>query len=106
MKQQQAKAAEAQAVQKAESEAAMQRHLDLIDRLLADKDTLAAQVEDLKQAASELHSKHASAIDALKQGWAVELRKQKEAWAAAEKVHGLVLHARCLADLGSKPASL
>lgn len=86
LKQEQAQAAQAQAAQKAEAEAAMQRHLDLIDRLLADKDTLAGQVDEQKQAASDSDSKHLSAIDALKKGWAVELRKQKEAWAAAEKV--------------------
>jgi RNA processing factor Prp31 len=64
----------------------MQRHLDLIDRLLADKDALAAQVDAVKKAAAEHEVKHKAAIEALKSGWAQELRKQKEAWTAAEKV--------------------
>jgi cob(I)alamin adenosyltransferase len=84
--QEQARSAEARAAQKAESDAAMQRHLDLIDRLLADKDALAAQVEAGKRAATELEAKHAAALEALKAEWAQELRKQKEAWMVAEKV--------------------
>jgi hypothetical protein len=84
--QEHARSAEARTAQKAESDAAMQRHLDLIDRLLADKDALAAQVEAGKRAATELEAKHAAALEALKAGWAQELRKQKEAWMAAEKV--------------------
>ena len=30
-------------------------------------------------------SRHAAAVELLKEGWACELKRQKEAWAAAEK---------------------
>lgn len=30
-------------------------------------------------------SKHAAAVESLKEGWVAELKRQKEAWAAAEK---------------------
>ena len=84
--QEQANGAAARAAQKADADAAMQRHLDLIDRLLADKDALAAQVEAGKQALADAEARQAAALVALKAGWAAELRKQKEAWTAAEKV--------------------
>lgn len=63
----------------------MQRHLDLIDRLLADKDALAKQVDEAAAAVEAERGRHAAAVEALRQGWAAELRKQKEGWAAAEK---------------------
>ena len=30
-------------------------------------------------------AKHAAGVESLKEGWVVELKKQKEAWSAAEK---------------------
>lgn len=30
-------------------------------------------------------SKHAAAVESLKEGWVAELKRQKEVWAAAEK---------------------
>lgn len=74
------------AAQKDESEAALKRHLDLIDRLLADKDSLARQVDDAKEKLGNLEAKHADTVSALKAGWAQELKKQKDGWTAAEKV--------------------
>lgn len=71
---------------KQESEAALKRHLDLIDRLLADKDSLAKQVEDTKEQLADLQAKHNDTVAAMKAGWAQELKKQKDTWAAAEKV--------------------
>lgn len=65
----------------------MQRHLDLIDRLLADKEKLSKQLEDSQGSLAAQDSKHAAAVEALKAGWAKELRLQKEQWVAAEKVH-------------------
>jgi 5-azacytidine-induced protein 1 len=64
----------------------MQRHLDLIDRLLADKDVLAKQVEECNAAIEAEHGKHSASVEALKAGWSTELRKQREHWVAAEKV--------------------
>jgi 5-azacytidine-induced protein 1 len=78
--------------QRKESEMSMQRHLDLIDRLLADKDTLAQQVHDLQEGSKAREEKHSKTLDALKQGWVQELRQQKEAWAAADKVRPPAKH--------------
>jgi hypothetical protein len=78
--------------QRKESEAAMQRHLDLIDRLLADKDTLAQQVHNLQEGSKAREDKYGKTLDALKQGWVQELKQQKEAWAAAENVRSTDTH--------------
>jgi 5-azacytidine-induced protein 1 len=64
----------------------MQRHLDLIDRLLADKDALGKQVEECNAAVEAEQAKHSASVDALKAGWATELRKQREHWCAAENL--------------------
>lgn len=32
-----------------------------------------------------VESKHAAAVESLKEGWVAELKRQKEAWAAVEK---------------------
>lgn len=82
----QAEKAEALARQKTELDAAMQRHLDLIDRLLADKDALSERVDAAAATAAARDVKHAQALAALKRGWAAELTRQREAWTAAEKV--------------------
>lgn len=64
----------------------MKRHLDLIDRLLADKDALSKQAEAAKDQLASLEGKHSETVSAMKAGWVQELRKQKESWTAAEKV--------------------
>lgn len=74
------------AAQKAELDAAMQRHLDLIDRLLADKDTLAKHLDEAQASVAAQEAKCAATVDALKAGWTQELRKQRDQWMAAEKV--------------------
>ena len=76
---------EAMAAQRAELESSMQRHLDLIDRLLADKDALGCRIEELQAQTQAQHSQHSKALSALKEGWAQELLQQRGAWAAAEK---------------------
>jgi ribosomal 50S subunit-associated protein YjgA (DUF615 family) len=77
--------AEALASQKAESDAALQRHLDLIDRLLSDKDVLTRKIDSMQEQHNAESSKHEGTLKAMKAGWAQELRQQKEAWSAAEK---------------------
>jgi hypothetical protein len=64
----------------------MQRHLDLIDRLLADKDTLSKQLDEAQTSVAAQEARCAATVDALKAGWAQELRKQRDQWMAAEKV--------------------
>jgi hypothetical protein len=77
---------EALASHKAEADAALQRHLDLIDRLLSDKDVLTRQIDSMQEQHSAESAKHEDTMKAMKAGWAQELRQQKEAWSAAEKV--------------------
>lgn len=77
---------EALSAQKMESDAALKRHLDLIDRLLADKDALSRQLDETKDQLGAQEAKHDDTVAAMKAGWAVELKKQKDNWAAAEKV--------------------
>lgn len=76
--------------QQADSEAALKRHLDLIDRLLADKDALSKQVDHTNKQLAVLEGKHADTIAAMKSGWAQELKRQKDGWAASEKVTTMI----------------
>lgn len=87
---------EALASQKSESDAALQRHLDLIDRLLSDKDVLTRQIDSLQEQHTVENSKYEDTMKAMKAGWAQELRQQKDAWSAAEKVcRTVVNYASC-----------
>eukprot|EP00873_Tetraselmis_striata_P033440 jgi/Tetstr1/453704/TSEL_040660.t1 len=72
--------------QQQDSKRTIARHLEFIDRLLADKDSLAAKCTSLANEVQGMESRHEAAMAALKDGWAAELRRQKEAWAAAEKI--------------------
>ena len=73
------------AEQRANHDAATQRHLNFADRLLADKDELAAKCADLGDAIAATEARHASNVQELKTAWAAELKRHKSAWEAAER---------------------
>jgi 5-azacytidine-induced protein 1 len=58
----------------------------LAGRLLADKDSLSAKCTSLANEVQGLEARNEAAIAALKDGFVAELKRQKEAWAAAEKI--------------------
>uniref|UniRef100_A0A061RE31 5-azacytidine-induced protein 1 n=2 Tax=Tetraselmis sp. GSL018 TaxID=582737 RepID=A0A061RE31_9CHLO len=72
--------------QQEESKCTIARHLEFIDRLLADKESLSAKCTSLASEMESMESRHEAAVAALKDRWAAELKRQKEAWAAAEKI--------------------
>lgn len=65
------------AVHKAESEATVARNLAFIDRILADKDALSAKCVQLGQEAAAARADCTAQLEALKEGLARELRRQK-----------------------------
>ncbi|KAK9808495.1 hypothetical protein WJX73_000957 [Symbiochloris irregularis] len=71
--------------QRHESNAASARQLKLIDRLRADKEALASQAADTATQVKELEARHAQQVTVLKDGWAKELKRQREVWGAGEK---------------------
>lgn len=70
----------------AEHEAALARHQQFIDRLLQDKDALAQQCQQIMDKASNTDSQIRQKLDRQKEEFTLELKRQKEMWAAAEKV--------------------
>lgn len=73
------------AAQRAEYEGAVARHLAFIDRLMADNGGLNKQLAQLTEQLRAADERQERAIGKLKDGWEVELRRQKELWAAGEK---------------------
>jgi len=67
--------------------AAAARHLAFIDRLLGDKTALAKRVEEMEGERAAADASWQAKMKALQQRQAVDLRKAKDQWAAAEKVH-------------------
>ena len=72
--------------QKEELEAIIERHLKFIDKLIQDKKGLNSQVEELMTRVQELESGNGEIIKNVKETFARELRNNKEAWIAAEKL--------------------
>jgi 5-azacytidine-induced protein 1 len=70
---------------KAASEETISRHLEFIDRLLADKAELSKQCESLTSQMRSLEERYAAGEAKREEAYAKELRKQKEVWASAEK---------------------
>ncbi|EFN55829.1 hypothetical protein CHLNCDRAFT_145355 [Chlorella variabilis] len=76
------------AEQKAETEASVSRSMQLIDRIMKDKDALSGTAPKCARLSADVGAMQAEAakqIEALKEGLARELRKQKEVWVAAER---------------------
>jgi hypothetical protein len=71
------------------------QHLSFIDRLLADKQALAAQLEAATAAATAAAAESERQREAAERAHAAELQRAKEAWAAAEKVSGRVRCPAC-----------
>ncbi len=72
--------------QKKDLEQIVERNLGFIDQLVKDKRELTELCETLKTKTKEEESKSAKRIKEVEQGYAVELKKNKEAWMAAEKL--------------------
>ena len=70
------------AEQRAASDAATQRHLDLADRLLADKATLADECAKLSEALHLCEAKHAAALEQQRASFASELKRHRQKWDA------------------------
>ncbi|KAK3275882.1 hypothetical protein CYMTET_16011 [Cymbomonas tetramitiformis] len=70
--------------QRQEGEATVARHLAFIDRLLADKDALTAKCAELAAQISSSEDQFEDRKLQLQKQWANELKKQKDAWEAAE----------------------
>ena len=74
------------AEQRAANDAATQRHLDLADRLLADKATLADECAKLSEALHLCEAKHAAALEQQRASFASELKRHKQKWDAERVV--------------------
>lgn len=72
--------------QKATYEAAMHRHLEFVDQLLADKGALSEQVETLSSRLATVDKAWESRVRSVKERAAVEMKRAQDAWAAGEKV--------------------
>ena len=70
------------AEQRAANDAATQRHLDLADRLLADKATLADECAKLSEALHLCEAKHAAALEQQRASFASELKRHRQKWDA------------------------
>ena len=80
-----AEAEERLANEKAATEETVKRHVEFIDRLLADKAELAKQCEGLAGQMRSLEERYAAGEAKREEAYAKELRKQKELWGQAEK---------------------
>ena len=74
------------AEQRAANDAATQRHLDLADRLLADKATLADECAKLSEALHLCEAKHAAALEQQRASFASELKLKRQKWDAERVV--------------------
>ena len=70
------------AEQRAANDAAAQRHLDLADRLLADKATLADECAKLSEALALAEAKSAAALEQQRASFAAELKRHRQKWDA------------------------
>ena len=70
------------AEQRAANDAATQRHLDLADRLLADKATLADECAKLSEALHLSEAKRAAALEQQRASFAAELKRHRQKWDA------------------------
>lgn len=70
---------------KAENEAAIRRHLDFIDRLLADKDELSRALALSATESKAIETRHEEKLRALQRDWSRELSSQRDAWQRGEK---------------------
>ena len=68
------------AEQRTNHDAATQRHLNFADRLLADKDELAAKCEKLGDNLAAAETRHSASVQELKTAWSAELKRHKHAW--------------------------
>jgi hypothetical protein len=69
-----------------EYEETIQRHLNFIDRLLADKQTLSEKCDTLATELKRVENMYSGGVGELKERHNDEMKRQKEAWAASEKV--------------------
>ena len=69
-----------------EYEDTIQRHLSFIDRLLADKQTLSEKCDALASELKRVENMYSGGVGELKERHAAEMKKQKDAWLAQEKV--------------------
>lgn len=67
------------------SEVTLKRHVEFIDRLLADKAELAKQCEGLSAQMRSLEERYAAGEAKREEAYAKELQKQKQLWAQSEK---------------------
>ncbi|XP_063679698.1 centrosomal protein of 131 kDa-like isoform X2 [Bolinopsis microptera] len=72
--------------QKTEYETTIQRHLGFIDQLIADKKDLSDKVETLMTQLRSTEKKLGDRVKLLEEGQKVEVKKQREAIEAAEKI--------------------
>ena len=70
------------AEQRAANDAAAQRHLDLADRLLADKATLADECAKLSEALALAEAQSAAALEQQRASFAAELKRHRQKWDA------------------------
>ena len=68
------------AEQRAANDAATQRHLDLADRLLRDKEALAEKVAELTQRLADADARRAADEEQLRATFAAELKRQRTKW--------------------------
>ena len=68
------------AEQRAANDAATQRHLDLADRLLRDKEVLAEKVAELTQRLADADATRAADEEQLRATFAAELKRQRAKW--------------------------
>lgn len=68
------------AEQRAANDAATQRHLDLADRLLRDKEALAEKVAELTQRLADADARRAADEEQLRTTFAAELKRQRAKW--------------------------
>jgi len=69
-----------------EYEETIQRHLNFIDRLLADKQTLSEKCDTLATELKRVENMYSGGVGELKERHNDEMKRQKEAWSASEKV--------------------
>ena len=70
---------------KVENEAAIRRHLDFIDRLLADKDELSRALAQSATESKAIETRNEEKLKALQRDWSRELATQRDAWQRGEK---------------------
>lgn len=70
---------------RANHDEATRKHLNFADRLLADKDELAARCTELTEKLACAETRHESTVEELKKAWSAELKRHKNAWEAAER---------------------